>query len=301
MKGHISRAVVAAVAIAAAACSETSAPDGDSADISAALTSSLASFSNTQNSFAGTDSVAWHPRGDGAPGRRPHARGPGFGGLMGGGLAGILVGKGFGHGRGGFALPDECRFNPATNRVECPPVVRSGLTILKSASYKNAAGTVQQAFDSLTNEVNMQIGVTGTFTHRRDSAQTSVAHTSNRTVTGLAPGSTQRTINSTSAGRESTEGADVAGRYTLLRVGGDTIDGVIIPVTNDSMGASYPTAGTVIRNITVTLTRGDVVRSISRREVLTFNGTATATLVITQNGQTKRCTISLPIGRPLCG
>lgn len=301
MKGYITKAVIAALAIGAAACSETSAPEGDSADVSAALTTTLASFSNTENSFDGADSVSWHPRGFGGPGRRHHDRGPGWSGLMGGGLQGIFIGKGFGHGRGGFALPSTCTFNAATNRVECPPVVRSGLTITKSASYKNADGGVQQAFDSLTNEVNMKIGVTGTFTHRRDSAQTTVAHNSDRTVTGLAPGATQRTINGTSAGRESTVGRDTAGAYTLLRVGGDTIDGVVIPVRNDSMGASYPSSGKVIRSMAATLTRGDVVRSITRREVLTFNGTATATLVITQNGVTKTCTVSLAQrARPNC-
>jgi hypothetical protein len=68
----------------------------------------------------------------------------------------------------------------------------------------------------------------------------------------------------------------------------------------DSTGASYPTAGTVIRSMLATLTRGAAVTTSSRREVLTYNGTATATLVITENGATRNCMVSLPRGRPAC-
>jgi hypothetical protein len=34
--------------------------------------------------------------------------------------------------------------------------------------------------------------------------------------------------------------------------------------------------------------------------VLTYDGSATATLVITRNGTTQNCTIVLPHGRPRC-
>jgi hypothetical protein len=34
--------------------------------------------------------------------------------------------------------------------------------------------------------------------------------------------------------------------------------------------------------------------------VLTYNGSTTATLVITENGTTKTCSITLPRGRPSC-
>ena len=37
-----------------------------------------------------------------------------------------------------------------------------------------------------------------------------------------------------------------------------------------------------------------------RREVVTYNGTATASLVITQDGTTKTCTLPLPHGKPSC-
>jgi hypothetical protein len=158
----------------------------------------------------------------------------------------------------------------------------------------------QPAFDSLTNEVNVQVAVNGTFRSRRDSAQTTIAHASTRTLSGLGPGSTERRINGTSAGRESTVGTDTAGTYTLLRVAGDTVDGVVIPVGADRNNAVYPSAGVVIRSMAVTLTRGDVVRSSARREAIRFNGTANVPLVITHNGRTKECTLSLATWHVRC-
>src|SRR6185436_5320216 len=155
--------------------------------------------------------------------------GPGFGFpfLMGGGLGdlfwGFGFGPGFGHGkRGDPAVTGDCAFDSASGRVVCNPVVRSGLTINKSASYADVNGAVQQAFDSATtNTINVKVSVAGTIT-RRDSAVSTVQHASDRTVTGLAPGSTARKVNGTSAGQESTDGTKDGKQFTALRVVGDT-------------------------------------------------------------------------------
>jgi hypothetical protein len=45
---------------------------------------------------------------------------------------------------------------------------------------------------------------------------------------------------------------------------------------------------------------GQSPESRSRREVITYNGTSTATIVITENGATKTCQLPLPHGRPNC-
>ncbi|MEO7456168.1 MAG: hypothetical protein ABIY52_07885, partial [Gemmatimonadaceae bacterium] len=127
-----------------------------------------------------------------------------------------------------------------------------------------------------------------------------VSHTSDRTVTGLASNATQRTVNGTSAGTETTTGKDTAGTFTVARVIGDTTSGVIIPIASGK--PTYPTAGTVIRSMKATLTRGGgAPTTSSRREVVTYDGTATAKLVITRDGTTTNCTIALPRGRPACG
>jgi hypothetical protein len=59
--------------------------------------------------------------------------------------------------------------------------------------------------------------------------------------------------------------------------------------------------GTVIRvmNASFTVTGASPVTA-SRREVITYDGSSTATIVITINGDTKTCTMALPKGRPVC-
>ena len=264
--------------------------------------------------------------------------------FMGGGLQSAFVGEGGGFGRGlagpvGGGLNCPSTFNAATGRLVCEAVTQNGLTITRSAQYKNAAGTVQQAFDSATtNSVNVQSTVTGTVTYTPDStsngtrgpgggrggrggacwgdgrglgglllgdtativsATTTVNNTSDRTVTGLASGSTQRTVNGTSRGQESTTGESSRGTFTATRVAGDTTTGLVIPVVTS--GNTYPTAGTVIRAMQASLTyTGQAATTVTRREVITYDGTATAKIVITENGTTRNCTRALPRGELTC-
>ena len=51
----------------------------------------------------------------------------------------------------------------------------------------------------------------------------------------------------------------------------------------------------------VTLARdGSSPVSSTRREVITYDGSTTATVVITQDGTTQTCTLPLPRGRMSC-
>jgi hypothetical protein len=53
--------------------------------------------------------------------------------------------------------------------------------------------------------------------------------------------------------------------------------------------------------MTATITvSGKSPASASRREVITFDGSTTAKVVITKNGTTKNCTMPLPFGRLDC-
>jgi len=159
---------------------------------------------------------------------------------------------------------------------------------------------VQSAFDSLTTDrINVRVQASGTIT-RRTGATTAVEHASDRTVTGVAAGSTQRTINGTSAGTENTTGTNEQGNFTALRILGDTTTNVVIPVATSNTPA-YPISGTIVRSMKVTLTyEGQTPVTSTRREVVTFNGSNTATVVITKDGQTRNCTLPLPRGRPVC-
>ena len=326
-----------------AACAELNSPRPSTLS-TAALTGAFSTvpvgYGDISSSYVGTAAASVQSAGFWLGGGRNGALDRSA--LMGGGLEANYLGNGLGFGRGigpfGGGLACTGTFNASTGRVVCAAETRNGLTINRSAQYKNTAGTVQQAFDSATtNSVNTQSSVTGTVTYTPDStnsnrgpggggrggrgpcwgdgrglgglllgdtativsATTSVNNASDRTVTGLATGSTQRTVNGTSKGQESTTGESSRGKFTATRVVGDTTTGVVIPVSTD--GKSYPTAGTVIREMKATLTYdGQAATTVSRREVVTYDGTATAKVVITENGTTRNCTRPLPRGQLTC-
>ena len=223
-------------------------------------------------------------------------------GAMGGGLGpdffgGVGFGRGFGHGPfGGQALHGTCSF--ANGVVTCTDT-HDGLTINSNAFYKTANGTVQSAPDSLTDVAAVNIDVSGTVT-RRDSAVSTVHNTSSRSVTGLSSTSTQRTINGVARGEESTTGKTDSGVvFTATRLVGDTTTALVIPVVRGK--PTYPTAGKVVRQMKATITlAGGTPTTKERREVITYDGSATATLVITTDGTTKTCKLPLPRGIPTC-
>jgi hypothetical protein len=344
------RLAVSITPLVGAACADFNSPRPSSLT-TAALTGAFSTvpvgYGDVTSSFVGTTAASVPSAGFWLGGGRQGSLDRGS--LMGGGLAANFSGEGEGFGRGGgnrgpFGGGLACTgtFNASTGRVTCAPETRNGLTIARSAQYKNAGGAIQQAFDSATtNSVNTQSTVTGTVTYTPDSsrsnrgpggnsgpggggrgracwgdgrgtgglllgdtativsATTSVNNTSERTVTGLAASSTQRTVNGTSRGQESTTGESSRGKFTATRVAGDTTAGVIIPVV--TTGTSYPTAGTVVRSMQATLTyEGQAATTVTRREVVTYDGSATAKVVITENGTTRNCTRPLPRGQLSC-
>lgn len=290
-------------AMLTAACAEKITSSSGSALLDAAFTSTPLGFESTASSFSSSSSAPGMPF---LPSDRAGARGPnGLGGghdFMGGGFGEDFLGGPMAGGRpfdhGGFSSPTSCTFAASTGVVTCAPETHDGLTINRTVVYKNAAGATQAGQDSTTNSIATHITVSGSRT-QRDSDVTTVSHTSDRTVTGLASSATQRTVNGTSAGRETTTGKDTAGTFSVARVIGDTTSGIVIPIVSGK--PTYPTAGSVIRSMTATVTySGKTPTTASRREVVTYDGSATAKLVITYDGVTKNCTIPLPRGRPAC-
>jgi hypothetical protein len=270
-------------------------------DLDVAFTTTPLGFDANVSSYSGADSTHAFMPGDRQHGGRGHGPNGLRGGhdFMGGGfgldfLGGPMGGRPFE--RGGVSNTN-CTYAAATGVNTCTDTTRDGVLVNKTIRYTTAAGTAQQTADSTTDKVVAQVTVSGTRTHR-DSAKTVVNSTSNRTVTGLAYNATQRTVNGTSKGTETTTGKDSSGSFTVARVIGDTTSGIIIPITAGR--PTYPTAGKVVREMKATITRTTGTTSSSRREVVTYDGSATAKLVITQDGTTKNCTIALPRGRPVC-
>jgi len=268
-----------------------------------ALATAPISFDQINTSFVGNSDTnsGFAPGGDHFEGEdSEHHRNPGWTGLMGGGIADVFRGRilfGLGFGRGPFGdLRDgsNCAFSSSDNRVDCPAMTRRGLTITRSFSYLDASGAEQQAFDTATtNTVNAQTTVTGIRVHHEAADTSTVNSKSDITVAGLASGSGERTVNGTASGTENTVGTNEDGvHFTATRIAGDTVSGVIIPIQNGRR--TYPTAGTIVRSMQATVTlSGQTPTTSSRREVITFDGTSTAQITVTQDGTTKTGTLSL--------
>ena len=242
--------------------------------------------------------------------------GPGMDGLMGGGLQGDFRGEGApGRGplRGAFGVRIDSTCTVASSDVTCTST-RNGLTATTIYTITSLTGASQTRVDTLTtNTVRTRTTVSGTTTRGggrapgRDSATlptitATVNNSSDRTVTGLAPSSTQRTINGWSRSAETLTGTNREGdRFTAVRSANDSTKGLVVPVSASSATPTYPTAGSVVRTMSVQTTiAGGSTTTNTRKEVLTYNGSSTATLVITENGTTRNCTITLPRGRPNC-
>ena len=326
MSGSTRLLLALAALTATTACSDTIGTSNDAPLLlGAAFQSVPAGFSANSNSFdaAGDLGEGFLPRdlgnvvgfhkegGERKPDERgKDDRGKGFGEgglrglLMGGGLGPdyigyLLFGKGKGRGPfGWFKLPDSCVFSIETGRVTCPDATKHGLTVRVSYAFLDADGEPQRKFDTLTtNSVNVQTGVSGTKTHRDGAATTTVNHTSDRTISGLLPGSDERTVNGTAQASERTVGEREGVEFTAVRELSDTTRGLVIPIVENR--PTIPSGGTVIRNMKVTITKeGEEARSKSRREQITFDGSNVVKIQITQDGVTKNCTLTLP-GRNL--
>ena len=295
--------VLTATFVGMTACNESTGPSPDF--VSSAFNTTIAGYGDLSSSFSSsgdTGGLPWQPehgmggRGPGGPG------GPGMGGFMGGGMDGNFLGAvGFGRGPGSgpFGRADDltgCTLSGAD--MTCPATTNNGITVTRILTLKNAAGATMSKIDSTTNSIRRRVTSAGTTT-RRDSVTAVVSNSSDQTITGLATGSTLRTVNGTAKGSENSSGKTRDGvAFTATRVMGDTTTGLTIPVTSGT--PTYPSAGKVIRAMNVTMTSAGTTTTSSRREVITYNGTATATSVITQDGTTKTCSLPLPFGRPVC-
>jgi hypothetical protein len=329
-------AAAGAIVLAIAGCADTTNPSGATL---AALTASLSSvplgYGDLSSSYVGAALDSKESAGFWLGGGRD--RGFDRGELMGGGLHDAFAGvipftrRDGGHGPFAGGLPCTAAVNATTGFITCTDTTRNGVTITRAAKYTTTAGAIQSAFDTLTtNTVVIQTTAKGTITYDTASdndrdgdrdhhwgggrgeggrllgdtstiltATTTLNSASTRTTSGLASGSTQRTVDGASAGTETTVGTSTLGSFSASRSVGDTTSGLVIPVVTGT--TSYPTAGSVIRSMTASITyAGQSVVSLTRREVITYDGSTTAKVVITENGTTKNCTRPLPRGRLTC-
>jgi hypothetical protein len=313
---HTTRWMVAgAISLAVFGCSESS-TSARTAIVSADLTTALATappgFSATLNTFdasmdPGPDT--WVPHANALAAVASWSAS----GFMGGGLSPEFFGADafslgvsvppFDNDADHDADDSQCTFAASTGIETCGPVTRHGLTVTETIAYTDTAGKAQQTRNGATNAVETTITAGGTITRGFGDAErvdtTTVKFASDRKVTGVAHGSTSRTVNSTSGGTETTTGVSDSTHFSSTRTIGDTTSGLVVPVMNGR--PTYPTAGTVIRSMSVLVTMGtSTPTTASRREVITYDGTNVAKVVITKNGVTQNCTLPLPHGKLTC-
>ena len=332
MSGTTGRLITLSAVVALSACGDLLSSNDASLALPEAFQTMPVGFSANSNSFdeAGDAGIAFFPGafgdasrnsgggGNSGPGSANSGRGShdgdrrdGFGKgirglLMGGGLGRDFIGalafeRGKGRGPfGSFLLSDACAFSATTGRVTCPTRERHGLDVNVSFAFLDVNGVAQAKYDTgTTNSVNVQTSVTGTKTRHDGRVTSTVNHTSDRTVAGLATGSTQRTVNGTAQASEVTTGTRDDIEFTATREAHDTTTGLIIPLVEGR--PTIPSAGTVIRRMRVAIEKAGeepVVRF--RREQVTFNGTNVVQVVITQDDVTKNCTLTLPARRLVC-
>ncbi len=158
-------------------------------------------------------------------------------------------------------------------KFECTSAARDGLTATRTCVYKDAAGNVQAAYDSLTTaSVSVNATVKGTVT--RGPMTMTIDRTSDFTVSGLAGRETSATWNGGGRGtvsrvRSAEDGTtrEYNMTYTVQRTN------VVIPVPRTA--DSWPISGTVTKSFTVTIVGGpNDGKTTTRNVVITFNGTS---------------------------
>ena len=157
------------------------------------------------------------------------------------------------------------------------------VTGTRSVTFYDAAGVVQDAYDSLTTaKIHFVLDIQGDV--ERGVWSGSVARTRDMTITGLAGVESTRTFNGTgSENVERSRTLDDGTESTFDMEGTFTHEDLVVPVPGSS--SKYPLSGTITRTMKVTVVnspKGDFTRGVT--VVITFDGDNTATAVV--NGET---------------
>ncbi|HEX3926576.1 MAG TPA: hypothetical protein VHW65_01145 [Gemmatimonadales bacterium] len=180
-----------------------------------------------------------------------------------------------------------CTF--ANGSFTCPAVTRNGLTATRTITFFDATGATQSAYDSLlTASIHLVADLSGSVTRGNWTAD--VSRHRDLTFTGLAGDETTRTVDGT--GSETNSDSRVTRRdstRTYTVTGASVITGVVLPVKSNG-GNGFPTAGTITRTYTITVTSGpDSGRTVTRTVTITFDGTSNAVASINGSQFTIDC------------
>ncbi len=175
----------------------------------------------------------------------------------------------------GLAAEDDAPFRCGTH-------TRDLLTIVRTCTFKDAAGATQSNYHPLTTaSAAIHAEITGKVERENWSAE--VERIRDLTVTGLAGVETSRTWNGTGTGKSTRSKHTENGENRTYDVScSSTRTNVVVnlPRTENR----WPVSGTISRNCTIKITGGpNDGKTVSRVVVITFNGTQL--VPITVNGK----------------
>lgn len=177
-----------------------------------------------------------------------------------------------------------CQYDSTSTSFQCPSITKGNHSFTASYTVYDANGTPQSAYDSVTTASIMfqwaDSGATGwDFNHSTFGDTSSRQHVV--TVSNLAGNpDTVQVWNGTGTGHiHSVHTGQIAKIYDYQFA--DSAQNLAIRLPHDVN--PYPLSGTIIKNYTVTRTRqasDTTTRTTTRRVVVTFDGTSTATMTI---------------------
>ncbi|GAC1469703.1 MAG: hypothetical protein PVSMB1_18080 [Gemmatimonadaceae bacterium] len=167
-------------------------------------------------------------------------------------------------------------------RYTCTATTENGLSVVRSFAFYDASGATLQTFDSTKVEsVNFQAQIDGSF--QRDVVWTAGVHrTRNHTVSGLISMKPQRKWNGVGASHDTLSHVGLDAIRTIAGTSADTLTNIVMPAKTAT--SQIPLSGTVVlaANYTATLqtATGLASKQVTRRVVVTFDGTVTPKLTI---------------------
>ncbi len=164
----------------------------------------------------------------------------------------------------------------------CGTHTRDLLTIVRTCTFKNAAGATQSGYDATTTaSAVIHAEVTGKIERENWSAE--VTRIRDLTVTGLAGAETSRTWNGTGTGK-STRSRHKEGTETRMYDVSCTSTRTNVVVNLPRSENQWPVSGTINRQCTIKITGGpNDGKTVERTVTITFNGTQM--VPITVNGK----------------
>ena len=208
-------------------------------------------------------------------------------GATGGSISGLFPGApALGIGR--------CGYSATSQSFVCPPATTSGVTITQSFALFSATGAAQSVFDPATTAaVKSSTVVAGTVD--QDGSTLTVDAREDLTLSGLLTG--PHTINGTSTAHifgtlALDEAADVDIRITA------SVANLVLPTNGTPGTQTWPVSGTIVVESSAAFSDF----TATSRQSITFNGTSTVTVRITEGGTSQTCQLNLarPQDTPAC-